>query len=82
MEFCRRQLSAYQRRSMRTIETMMGVCIALNILLQTVLERHHLKLVTRWGIALLSIAPVIGTDPPGSALSARGKRRVSAQPCR
>jgi len=46
---------------MRSIETMMGICIALNILLQAVLERHHLNLVTRWGIALLSIAPVIAT---------------------
>ena len=61
MRFCRSQLSAYQRRSMRTIESMMGICIALSILLQAVLERHSLNLVTRFGIALLSIAPVIAT---------------------
>ena len=61
MKFCRRQFSDYRRRSMHTIEIMMGICIALSILLQAVIERHSLNLVTRFGIALLSIAPVIAT---------------------
>jgi hypothetical protein len=61
MKFCRRHLSPYQRRSMRTIEIMMGVCIALSILLQAILERHHPSLATRYGMAVLSIAPVIMT---------------------
>ena len=61
MKFCRRHLSAYQRRSIRTIEIMMGICIALSILLQAILERHHPSLATRYGMAVLSIAPVIMT---------------------
>ena len=61
MKFCRRQFSDYRRRSMHTIEIMMGICIALSILLQALIERHSLNLVTRFGIALLSIAPVIAT---------------------
>jgi hypothetical protein len=46
---------------MHTIEIRMGICIALSILLQAVIERQSLNLVTRFGIALLSIAPVIAT---------------------
>jgi len=61
MRSCRMHLSGYQRRSMRTIEILMGICIALSILLQAILERHSLSMVTRYGIAVLSIAPVIAT---------------------
>src|SRR5271168_3136431 len=61
MRFCRRNLTAYQRRSMRTIEIMMGICIALSVVLQAILERHNLSLATRYGIAILSIAPIVGT---------------------
>ncbi|WP_263352578.1 hypothetical protein [Acidicapsa acidisoli] len=61
MQLCRRNLSTYQRRSMRTIEILMGLCIALSIVLQAILERHNLSMVTRYGIAVLSIAPVIAT---------------------
>ena len=61
MRFCRRQLSSYQQRSLRTIEIMMGICIALSILLQAILERHNLSTPVRYGIALLAIAPVIPT---------------------
>ena len=61
MKFCRRHLSAYQQRSMRTIEIMMGVCIALSILLQAILERHHPSTATRYGMAVLSVAPIVIT---------------------
>ena len=61
MRFCRRQLSSYQQRSLRTIEIMMGICIALSILLQAILERHNLSTPVRYGIALLAIAPIIPT---------------------
>ena len=61
MPYCRRHLSAYQRRSLRTIETMMGICIAVSIILQAILERHNLSISTRYGIAVLSIVPVIAT---------------------
>lgn len=61
MKLCRRHLSAYQQRSMRTIEIMMGVCIALSILLQAILERHHPSMATRYGMAVLSVAPIIIT---------------------
>lgn len=61
MRFCRKQLSAYQRRSLRTIETMMGIVIALDILLQAILEKHNLAIPWRYGMAMLSIAPVIAT---------------------
>jgi len=61
MRFCRRQLTPYQRRSLRTIEIMMGICIALSILLQAILERHNLSTPVRYGIALLAIAPIIPT---------------------
>jgi hypothetical protein len=61
MRFCRRQLSTYQRRSLRTIEIMMGICVALSIILQAILERHNLSMPTHYGIALLAIAPVIPT---------------------
>lgn len=61
MRFCRKQLSAYQQRSLRTIEIMMGITIALDILLQAILEKHNLAIPWRYGMAILSIAPVIAT---------------------
>lgn len=61
MRFCRRQLTTYQRRSLRTIETMMGICIAVSILLLAILERHDLSMPIRYGFAVLAIAPVIRT---------------------
>jgi hypothetical protein len=61
MRFCRRQLSAYQRRSMRAIETMMGITIAVSILLQAILVKHNLSIAVRYGLALLAIAPVVAT---------------------
>jgi hypothetical protein len=63
MGFDRKLLSIYQRRSLRTIETMMGICIAINIILEALLERHHLSLSipARYGMAILSIAPIIPT---------------------
>ncbi len=61
MRFCRRQLSSYQQRSLRTIEIMMGICIAVSILLQAILERHNLSTPVRYGIALLAIAPILPT---------------------
>ena len=57
----RKLLSTYQRRSLRTIETMMGICIAVSILLLAVLERHNLSMPLRYGIALLAIAPILPT---------------------
>src|ERR1700682_1142024 len=61
MRLCRRDLSPYQRRSVRTIEIMMGICIALSIILQAIVERHHPSLATRYGMAVLSIAPIVMT---------------------
>ena len=61
MKFCRRQLSAYQRRSLRTIEIMMGIAIGLSILLAAILERHNLSIAVRYGIAVLSITPIVAT---------------------
>jgi len=61
MQICRKELSAYQRRSLRTIETMMGVCIALSILLLSILVRYNPSISVRYGIAFLSIAPVVVT---------------------
>jgi hypothetical protein len=61
MGICRKELSTYQRRSLRTIETMMGICIAVSILLLAILERHNLSMPFRYGIALLAIAPIIPT---------------------
>ena len=61
MRFCRRQLSTYQRRSLRTIEIMMGICIAISILLQAILERHNPAMPIRYAMAFLSIVPVIPT---------------------
>ena len=63
MRFCKKQLTPYQRRSLRTIDTMMGICIAVNIILEALLERHHLTLSipVRYGMAFLSIAPIIPT---------------------
>ena len=46
---------------MRIIGILMGVCIALSIVLQAILEKHNLSMVTRYGIAILSIVPVIAT---------------------
>ncbi len=61
MTFCRRHLSAYQRRSMSAIEIMLGVCIAFGILGQAILLRHDLSLSLRFGLGLLAIAPVFAT---------------------
>jgi hypothetical protein len=61
MGICRKELSTYQRRSLRTIETMMGICIAVSILLLAILERHNLSMPLRYGIAFLAIAPIIPT---------------------
>lgn len=63
MGFCKKQLTTYQQRSLRTIDTMMGICIAVNIILEALLERHHLTLSipVRYGMAFLSIAPIIPT---------------------
>ena len=61
MRFCRRELSTYQRRSLRFINIMMGICIALSIVLQAILERHNLSMPIRYGIAILAITPVLAT---------------------
>lgn len=61
MRFCRKQLSTYQRRSLRTINIMMGVCIGLSIILQAIVERHNPAMPIRYGIAFLAIVPVIPT---------------------
>jgi hypothetical protein len=61
MRLCRRDLSPYQRRSVRTIEIMMGISIALSIILQAIIERHNLSLATRYGMAVLSITPIMMT---------------------
>jgi hypothetical protein len=61
MQFCRRQLSAYQRRSLRAIEIMIGFAIGIGILLQAILERHNLAVAMRFGCGLLAIAPIIVT---------------------
>jgi hypothetical protein len=61
MRVCRKDLSAYQKRSMRTIEFMLGISVAVNILLQAILYRHHPPLATRYGMAVLSIAPIVMT---------------------
>jgi hypothetical protein len=61
MRFCRKQLTPYQRRSLGTIETMMSICLALSMILQAILVRHNLSMPIRYGMALLSIAPIIPT---------------------
>ena len=61
MHLCRRQLSAYQQRSLRPLGIMMGICVSLSIILQAILARHHLSMTMRYGMALLAIVPVIPT---------------------
>jgi hypothetical protein len=61
MTVCRMHLSPYQRRSKRTIEIMMGICIAAGILCQAILERHNPPTAIRYGLALVTIAPILAT---------------------
>jgi len=57
----RKNLSPYQRQSLRSIERLMGISIATNILLQAILYRHHPGLAIRFGMAILSITPILVT---------------------
>jgi hypothetical protein len=61
MRICKKDLSPFQRRWLRTIDLMMGISIALSILLQALLERHNPSPAIRGGMAVLSIVPVIAT---------------------
>ena len=61
MRFAKVALTTYQRRALSTIETTMAISVALSIILQAILERHHLSMPIRYGMAFLSIAPVIPT---------------------
>ena len=61
MHICRKQMSSYQQRSLRSLGIMMGICVALSIILQAILARHNLSMPTRYGMALLAITPVIPT---------------------
>ena len=61
MRFCRKQLTPYQRRCLGTIEIMMSICLALSMILQAILVRHHLSPSLRYGIAVLAVAPLIPT---------------------
>jgi hypothetical protein len=54
-------LNAFQRHSKRLIGIMMGICLALSLVLQAVVHRYNLSTVTHYGIAVISVAPIIMT---------------------
>ncbi len=59
MTICRRSLSSYQRRSLRMIELALGLCIGIGMICQAIQARHSLLGASRYGIAVLAIAPII-----------------------
>jgi hypothetical protein len=61
MRFCNKSLSAFQRRSVQLIGSMLGFCVAISVGPHVFLERHHFSAATYFGIAVLATIPIIGT---------------------
>ena len=61
MRFCNKSLSAFQRRSVQLIGSMLGFCVAISVGPHVFLERHHFSAATYLGIAVLATIPIIGT---------------------
>jgi hypothetical protein len=59
MHACIRGFNAFQLRSIRLIEIVMGVAVATQIILQAILERHNVSIVTHYGMGVLAVFPVI-----------------------
>lgn len=61
MRFCNKSLSAFQRRSVQLIGSMLGFCVAISVGPHVFLVRHHFSAATYFGIAVLATIPIIGT---------------------
>jgi len=61
MEVCNKGLTAFQRRPMQLIGSMMGTCVALSVALQILFEHHRFSRATYFGVALLAAVPIAGT---------------------
>jgi hypothetical protein len=59
MHTCIKGFNAYQRRSIRWIEIVMGVAVATQIVLQAILERRNVSIATHYGMGALAVVPVI-----------------------
>ena len=56
---CIKGFNAFQLRSIRLIEIVMGLAVATQILLQAVLERHNVSIATHYGMGALAVIPVL-----------------------
>jgi hypothetical protein len=61
MSLCKRNLTPFQRRSMRRVGGMLGGCVALSLFPQLFLDPKHFSTATQLAVAFLSTFPVIGT---------------------
>jgi hypothetical protein len=61
MSLCKRNLTAFQRRSIQLIGSMLGFCVAIGVGPHVLLERHHFSTAAYFGIAVLATIPIIGT---------------------
>jgi len=61
MPACIKGFNAFQLRSIRLIEIVMGVAVATQMLLQAVLERHNVSIAVHYGMGTLAVVPVIAT---------------------
>jgi len=58
---CIKGFNAFQLRSIRLIEIVMGLTVATQIILQAILERHNVSIVAHYGMGVLAVVPVIAT---------------------
>jgi hypothetical protein len=61
MNACIKGFNAFQLRSIRLIEIVMGLTVATQIILQAILERHNVSIAAHYGMGALAVVPVIVT---------------------
>jgi hypothetical protein len=60
MQTCKRNLSHFQRRTLRQIGGLLGACVALSVATNG-LSHSHFSPATYFGIAALAVVPIVGT---------------------
>jgi len=61
MHTCIKGFNAFQLRSIRLIEIVMGLTVATQIILQAILERHNVSIAAHYGMGALAVVPVIAS---------------------
>jgi hypothetical protein len=60
MRFCNKSLNPFQRRSIQLIGSLMGSCVALGVVFQSI-KPNHFSAATCAVIAAIAVTPIIGT---------------------